>query len=211
MIMCLQNVVFIGLFVFKILSKNSILTSIKGSNSVSNLPKFELIQALMHVLLTCKNEVDQIKNEGARVFTRFLPLYVYGDISRRSRAANSAVLGPIWSNFELVRDAIDVLVTCKFEEDPIKNRCARVFTTLYVNFSDAQGQITLESVVVSGRNLNLSKLSCMSSLRARMRMIKSKMKELECSQDYSHYKSMVIFPDAQGQLTSQSLVRSGRI
>ena len=64
----------IRLFVFKILSKNSILTSIKGSNSVSNLPKFELIQAFMHVLLTCKNDVDQIKNEGARVFTRFLPL-----------------------------------------------------------------------------------------------------------------------------------------
>ena len=38
------------------------------------LPKFELFQALMHVHLTCKNEVDQIKNEGARVFTRFLPL-----------------------------------------------------------------------------------------------------------------------------------------
>ena len=37
------------------------------------------------------------------------------------------------------------------------------------------------------------------------------MKELECSQDISHYKSMGIFPDAQGQLTPQSLVRSGRI
>ena len=37
---------------------------------------------------------------------------------------------------------MDVLVTCKYEEDPIKNRGARVFTTLYVNFSDAQGQIT---------------------------------------------------------------------
>ena len=65
--------------------------------------------------------------------------------------------------------------------------------------------------MVSGRNLNSSKLSCMSSLPARMRMIESKMKELECSQDYSHYKSMWIFPDAQGQLTPQSLVRSGRI
>ena len=51
-----------------------------------------------------------------------------------------------------------VLVTCKNEEDPIKNEDARVFTTLYINFSDAQGQITLESVVVSGRNLNSSKL-----------------------------------------------------
>ena len=37
-------------------------------------PKFELVQAFMHVLLSCKNEVDQIKNEGARVFTRFSPL-----------------------------------------------------------------------------------------------------------------------------------------
>ena len=44
---------------------------------------------------------------------------------------------------------MDVLITCKYKEDPIKNRGARVFTTLYVNFSDAQGQITLKSVVVS--------------------------------------------------------------
>ena len=41
-------------------------------------------------------------------------------------------------------------------------------------FSDAQGQITLVLVSVSGRNLNSSKLSCMSSLPARMRMIDSK-------------------------------------
>ena len=74
MIMCLQNLVLIGLLVFKILSKNQILTSIKGRNSVANFPKFELIQALMHVLDTCKNEEDPIKNEGARLLTRFLPL-----------------------------------------------------------------------------------------------------------------------------------------
>ena len=57
---------------------------------------------------------------------------------------------------------MDVLVTCKYEEDPIKNEGARVDTTLYSNFSDAQGQITLVLVSVSGRNLNSSKLSCMS-------------------------------------------------
>ena len=104
-----------------------------------------------------------------------------------------------------------VLITCKNKEDPIKNKGARVFTTLYINFSDAQGQITLELVVVSGRNLNSFKLSYMSLLPVRMRMIETKVKELECSQDFSHYKSMGIFPDAQGQLTPQSLVRSGRI
>ena len=102
-----------------------------------------------------------------------------------------------------------VLVTCKNEEDLINNEGARVLTTLYINFSEAQGQITLELLVVSGRNLNSSKLSCMSSLPARMRMIDSKMKALEFSQDFSHYKSMGIFPNAQGQLTPQSLVRSG--
>ena len=74
MIMCIQILVLIGLFVFKTLSENSILTLIKGRNSIANLPKFELIQALMHVLVTCKNEEDQIGNEGARLVTRFLPL-----------------------------------------------------------------------------------------------------------------------------------------
>ena len=73
---------------------------------------------------------------------------------------------------------MNVLVTCQNEEDPIKNRGARVFTTLYINFSDAQGQISLELVVISGRNLNSSKLLCMLSLPARMRMMVSKMKEL---------------------------------
>ena len=93
---------------------------------------------------------------------------------------------------------MDVLITCNDEEDLIKNEGARVLTTLNINFSDAQGQITLVLVVVSGRNLNSSKLSCMSSLPARMRLIDSKMKELECSQDFSHYKSMGFFQTLKG-------------
>ena len=47
----------------------------------------------------------------------------------RSRAANSAVRRPILPNFEVVRDVIDVLVTCKYEEYPIENEGARVFST----------------------------------------------------------------------------------
>ena len=83
-----------------------------------------------------------------------------------------------------------------------------MFTTLYIDFSDAQGQITLE--LVSGRNWNSSKLSCLSSLPTRMKLINTKMKELEWSQDFSHHKSMEIFQDAQGQLTLQSLAESGQ-
>ena len=39
MIMCIQNLVSICFFVHKILSKNQILTRIKGHNSVANLQK----------------------------------------------------------------------------------------------------------------------------------------------------------------------------
>ena len=39
MLMCIQNLVSICLFVLKILSKNSILTSIRGCYSVANLRK----------------------------------------------------------------------------------------------------------------------------------------------------------------------------
>ena len=133
----------------------------------------------MHVLDTYKNEEDPIKMKALECSQDFSHYNLsHGDFSRRSRAANSAVLGPIWPNFELVRDVMDVLVTCtcKYEEDPIENEGARVLTTLHSNFSDGQGQITLVLVVVSGRNLNSSKLSCMSSLPARMRMIDSKIK-----------------------------------
>ena len=42
-----------------------------------------------------------------------------------------------------------LLVVCKNEEDPIKNEGARVVTTLLINFSDAQGQLTLKSVMES--------------------------------------------------------------
>ena len=42
--------------------------------------------------------------------TSFLPLYIYRNFSKRSRAANSAVLGQIWPNFKLIRDFMVVLI-----------------------------------------------------------------------------------------------------
>ena len=45
-------------------------------------------------------------------------------------------------------------------------------------------------------------------LSARMKKIHPKMKVLEWLQHFFHYKSMGIFPDAQGQLTHKSLVQS---
>ena len=53
----------------------------------------------MHVLVSCKNEEDQIKNEGARVFKHFS--HFYGKFFMRPKAANSAVHNPIRFNLEL--------------------------------------------------------------------------------------------------------------
>ena len=103
---------------------------------------------------------------------------------------------------------MDLLVACKNEEDPIKNEGARVVTTLFITFSDAQGQLTPKSAMESCRNSNSSELLGLVFLSARMKKIHPKMKVLEWSQHCSHYKSMGIFPDPQGQVTCKSLVGS---
>ena len=100
-----------------------------------------------------------------------------------------------------------VLVAYKNEEDPNKNEGARVVTTLFIDFSHAQGKLTPKSVMESCRNSNPSKLSWLTLLHARMKTIHWKMKVLEWSQRFSNYKSMGIFPNAQGQLTHKSFVR----
>ena len=77
----------------------------------------------MVVLITCKNEEDPIQNEGARVFTT-----LYSIFFRRARADNSGVGGDIWPKFEFIQAFMNVLVTCKNEDDRFKNEGARVFT-----------------------------------------------------------------------------------
>ena len=79
-------------------------------------------------------------------------------------------------------------------------------TTLFIDFSHGQGQLTPNSVMESCRNSNLSKLLWLTLLPARMKKIHWKMKVLEWSQCFSHYKSMGIFPNPQGQLTHKSFV-----
>ena len=72
-------------------------------------------------LHTCKNEEDPIKNEGAKSANKIICRFF-----RSSRAANSEVSGGILPKLELFQAFIVVLVTCKNEEDPIKNEGARV-------------------------------------------------------------------------------------
>ena len=75
-----------------------------------------------------------------------------------------------------------ILVTSKYEEDSIKIESARVATTLNVDFSNTQGQITPLSEVGSGRNSNSSEMLRMSLLLPRIKKIQIKMKALEWPQ-----------------------------
>ena len=146
--MCIQILVSFCQFVLKILSKNQIFTSIKGRNSLANLRK-----------TTIYNTKVDLVNDNVYAKFGLNRSIVFKILSKNSiltsiKGSNSVANLP---TFELIQAFMHILDTGKNEKDPIK------------------------------------------------------MKALECSQDFSHYKSMGIFPDAQGQLTPQSLVRSGRI
>ena len=92
--------------------------------------------------------------------------------------------GRIWPNFELIQALVHVLITCKYEKDPIKNSGENVMTSFphYKSmgiFLYAQGQLTPQSLVQSGRISNSSEMLWMFSLPASIK-IRSKMKALEC-------------------------------
>ena len=56
------------------------------------------------------------------------PIISLWEIFFTSRAANSVVSGPIWPKFELVRDFMHALVTCKYKKDRIKCNREKVET-----------------------------------------------------------------------------------
>ena len=94
-------------------------------------PKFEVIQAFMHVLVTCKNGVIELKMNELECSQDFSHYKSMGIFLRCSRAANSVVLGPIWPNIKFVHDIMDVFFTCKYDMNPIKNEGPRVFPKFF--------------------------------------------------------------------------------
>ena len=85
--------------------------------------------------------------------------------------------------------------TCKYEKGRIKNSWEKVATlfSYYKSteiFSGAQGQLTLQSVVWSGRISKSSDLPCMSSLPASMKRIGWKTGEKKWQHRFSHYNPM---------------------
>ena len=76
-------------------------------------PKFELVRAVMHVIITCKYEKDQKKNSQEKVETLFFPTITLSVTMETS--------GWIWPNFKLIQALMNIIITCKYEKDPIKN------------------------------------------------------------------------------------------
>ena len=72
-------------------------------------------------------------------------------------------------------------------------------------FSDVQGQVTPQSVVRAGRNLNSSELSCMSSLPASMKRIGWKKAEKKWRHRFLHYSLGVL----SVAIETRVLIRSG--
>ena len=85
----------------------------------------------MYVIINCKFEKDQIKNSREKVETSFFPLQAYGDFFRLSRAAYSAVGGPIKPKFELVQALVHVIIACKYEKGQMKNSREKVETPFF--------------------------------------------------------------------------------
>ena len=69
--------------------------------------KFKLIQAFI-IVLTCKNEEDPIKNEGARAVTTMLHYLSF--FFRCSKTANSLIDDGILRKFRFIRAFIVVLL-----------------------------------------------------------------------------------------------------
>ena len=88
-------------------------------------PNFKIIQALMYVIITCKYEKDPIKNsreKEAKPFFQIITLSVAMETS-----------GRLWPNFELIQAFMQIIqalmyvvITCKYEKDPIKNNREKV-------------------------------------------------------------------------------------
>ena len=110
----------------------------------------------------------------------------------------------MWSKFEFIRDVIDVLLTSKNKEEPNKNEGASVVTSLNIDFSNTQGQITPRSEVGSGQNSNSSKMLRMPLLLRRTKEEPNKNGNARVATTLN-----IDFSHSQGQITLQSRIGSG--
>ena len=99
----------------------------------------------MPVLVTSKFE-EPIKTESTIEYGLF-----------HHSAINSEVNSPIWPEIGFIRDFMAILVTCKFDEGPIKREVAilRTFSPLSV-----YGKVTPNPIVRACPNWNFAEILC---------------------------------------------------
>ena len=86
----------------------------------------------MYDLITCKYEKGSDQKQPRKSDDFVFPIISLWDFFfRRSRAANSVVVGQIWPKFELIQDIMHVLITCKFENDRINSNGEKVVTSIF--------------------------------------------------------------------------------
>ena len=185
MMMCIQNLVLFCQFVLKVLSKNQILTSIKGRNSVVNLRKTKIYNTNLDlVLIMCIQTLVSFCQFVLKIISKN---QIFTSIKGRNSLANLRKTTIYNTKVDLVDDNVftkfGLIRSIRFKDIEQK-----------LNSDFNQGQTPLQIC----RNSNSSKLSCMSSIPATMKKIQLKMKALECSQDFSHYKYMGIFQTLKG-------------
>ena len=103
----------------------------------------------MNVIITCKYEKDRTEKKQPRKIgdTGFFFSITLSFVMETSSL--------IWPNFKLIRAFMYVIVTCKYEMDPM-NKAEKSGNTvfpiisLWGIFSNAQGQLTPQSVVRYG-------------------------------------------------------------
>ena len=113
----------------------------------------------------------------------------------------------MWSDlvkFELLLDIMHFLNIYKFKMDQTNSNQENVTALIFRRLR------ATNSVVGSGRISNSSKLFCMSLLPASMKSICSRTAEKKWQHRFPHNSLWGFFSDAQGQLTLQSVVGSGR-
>ena len=82
--------------------------------------------------------------------------------------------------------------------------------SLLFDFSDTQGQLTLKPVVIPLKFEHIQAfIVVLDTCNIEKDQIKNKGSGMLTR--FSHYKSMGVFPNSQGQLTPQSIVESCRI
>ena len=159
---------------------------------------------IAHLSPMCQGQMwylqkDRIKNNREKVETYFFPLFFY---YYKSMGLSVAMETRLWSNLPQ-----NLMQPFPHPSDPthkIWSRLAdwlqRYSSSKVWNFRHSRASNSKMSGLF-GPKSNWTELLCLSWLPATLMMIRSKMNELACMETpFSHYKSMGIFLDAQGQL-----------